>query len=121
MHAVMQFLPLTKQWNQEEIANKVEQYVHEEKLTVEEADAIQLDAIERFFQTDLAKQMMEAERVEREVPFTYALDAKAVYPDWESDTKEQVLIQGVIDCIIYTEDGAILVDRKSTRLNSSYC
>ncbi|HLR73594.1 MAG TPA: helicase-exonuclease AddAB subunit AddA, partial [Pseudogracilibacillus sp.] len=119
MHAVMQFLPLTKQWNQEEIANKVEQYVHEEKLTAEEADAIQLDAIERFFQTDLAKQMMEAERVEREVPFTYALDAKAVYPDWESDTKEQVLIQGVIDCIIYTEDGAILVDYKTDKIDEA--
>lgn len=119
MHAVMQFLPLTKQWNQAEIANKVEQYVHEEKLTAEEADAIQLDAIERFFQTDLAKQMMEAERVEREVPFTYALDAKAVYPDWESDTKEQVLIQGVIDCIIYTEDGAILVDYKTDKIDEA--
>src|SRR5699024_3492392 len=119
MHAVMQFLPLTKQWIEEEIANKVEQYVHEEKLTAEEADAIQLDAIERFFQTDLAKQMIEAERVEREVPFTYALDAKEVYPDWESDTKEQVLIQVVNDCIIYTKDGAIIVDYKTDKMDET--
>lgn len=119
MHAVMQFLPLTKQWEKDEIANKVEQYVHEEKLTAEEAEAIQFDAIEQFFQTDIAKKMIEAERVEREVPFTYALDAKAVYPDWKSDTKEQVLIQGVIDCIIYTEEGAILVDYKTDNIDDT--
>src|SRR5699024_3955577 len=49
MHAVMQFLPLTKQWNQEENANKVEQYVHEEKLTAEEADASNWTRLNDFF------------------------------------------------------------------------
>src|SRR5690625_703340 len=119
MHAVMQFIPLTKQWNQEEIKTLIQQYVVEEKITDEEADVIQVEAIERFFQTDIAKEMIQHEKVEREVPFTYSLSANEVYNDWQSDTNEQVLIQGVIDCIIHTDQGAIILDYKTDTIDDA--
>src|SRR5699024_6324963 len=40
MHTVMQFIPLTKQWNYQEIENWIAQFVIEEKLTNEEANVI---------------------------------------------------------------------------------
>lgn len=117
MHAVMQHIPLTKMWEHDEITAFIEQYVQEEKLTEKEAAVIQIDAIERFFEHDIAKQMIEAKRVEREVPFTYSLQASEVYKDWNSSTNEQVLIQGVADCIIHTDEGVIIVDYKTDTIH----
>src|SRR5699024_3972559 len=71
MHTVMQHIPLTKQWDKTEIEAFIRRFVEEEKLTSEEASAIDFAAIEQFFQTSLASRMLQAERVEREVPFTF--------------------------------------------------
>ena len=117
MHTVMQFIPLTKQWNYQEIENWIAQFVIEEKLTNEEANVIQVEAIERFFQSNIANEVIKHDKIEREVPFTYALDAEDVYLDWRGKTNEQVLIQGVIDCIIYTENGAIILDYKTDAID----
>mgnify|MGYP001218786984 CR=1 FL=1 len=113
MHTVMQHLPLTKQYHTEELTEKVAQFVNEEKLTDAEAEVIDLHAIERFFQSDIAKLMIESEKVEREIPFTYTLPTKDVYHHWKSNTEEAVLIQGVVDCLIYTDDGVIILDYKT--------
>ena len=113
MHTVMQHLPLTKQYKADELEEIIAQMVNEEKLTAEEAEVIDLNAIENFFQTDIAKLMLTSEKVEREIPFTYTLDVSEVYPNWQSDTEEAVLIQGVVDCLIYTEEGVIILDYKT--------
>lgn len=117
MHTVMQHIPLKKKWAAEEINVFLDQLVNEEKLTIEEADAIDVQQIENFFASDIARLIAESERVEREVPFTYTLDADEVYAEWQSDTNEKVLIQGVIDCIIYTEGGLIVLDYKTDRIS----
>lgn len=119
MHAIMQYIPLTKQWDEADITQWIARFVAEEKITEEEAYVIDVSAIAQFFQTEIAEVMLTHEKVEREVPFTYALDAKEVYPDWQSDTNEQVLIQGVMDCIIHTAEGAIIVDYKTDAMEET--
>lgn len=116
MHTVMQHLPLTKKWQREEINAFIAQFVREEKLTEKEAEVIQVGAIERFFQHDIAEQMLKAQRVEREVPFTYSLQASEVYQNWESSSEEKVLIQGIADCIIHTGEGIIILDYKTDNI-----
>jgi len=113
MHTVMQHIPLSKRHTGDQIGQFVDQLVHEEKLTKKEAESIDVQAIEHFFHSDIAKLMLGSKKIEREVPFTYTLDAEEVYADWDSGTKEKVLIQGVIDCIIYTENGIIILDYKT--------
>src|SRR5699024_4874598 len=54
---------------------------------------------------------------EREVPFTYTLKAHDIYPDWEDDyAEEKVMIQGVIDCLIHTDKGMIILDYKTDNI-----
>lgn len=113
MHTVMQHIPLTKQYSEDEIRKFIIQLVEEEKLTEQEADAIDVEAISTFFLNDVAQLIMTSEKVEREVPFTYTLDADEVYSDWQSNVNEKVLIQGVVDCIVYTNDGVIIFDYKT--------
>lgn len=117
MHAVMQHLPLTKQLSHGEVAKYVEQFVVKEFLTAEEAEQIDTQAIERFFQTEIGEVLMQSTHVEREIPFTYTLEAKAVYPEWTSNVDEKVLIQGVIDCMIMSEDKPIILDYKTDKIS----
>lgn len=113
MHTVMQHIPLTKMWKKEEIKTFVDRLVEKELLTEQEGKVIDLKAIETFFMQDIASKLIGENRIEREVPFTYTLDASEVYTDWKSNLEEKVLIQGVIDCLIYAEDKIIILDYKT--------
>ncbi len=116
MHTVMQHLPLHARLSRKEIEQYLGKLVNEEKLTENEIDVIDIEAIEQFFSSHIASLMMSSEKIEREVPFTYTLDAQDVYRDWENNNEEKVLIQGVVDCIIYTDDGLIVLDYKTDRI-----
>lgn len=114
MHTVLQHIPFTKQLTRDEIVSCIDDLVHEEKLTEKEANVISIEMIEQFFQTEIAETMIENEAtLQREVPFTYALQASEVYPDWKSEQEEQVMLQGVVDCIIRTPEGLIILDYKT--------
>ncbi|SDJ87917.1 helicase-exonuclease AddAB subunit AddA [Sediminibacillus albus] len=117
MHTVMQHLPLDKKWTSSELSEYVQGLVTKEILTQEEADVINLAAIERFFETEMGTLLVNAEQVTREVPFSLSINAKEVYADWQEDTNEQVLVQGVIDCIIPSEGGWIILDYKSDAID----
>lgn len=116
MHTVMQHIPFDEKWDEDNLEQFIYQLVDEEKLTAEEANHIELDAILHFFDTELAK-MMKGNKIEREMPFSYTLNASQLYDDWEKTEDEKVLIQGVIDCIVFTDDGVVLVDYKTDEIS----
>lgn len=113
MHTVMQHIPLTHPHAAEEVADFAATLVEREILTEEEKAAIDSSLIAQFFTTEIGQLMLSAENVMREVPFTYALPASEIYPDWRGEAEERVLIQGVVDCLIQTETGTIIVDYKT--------
>ncbi|MDC3417241.1 helicase-exonuclease AddAB subunit AddA [Aquibacillus salsiterrae] len=113
MHAVMQHIPLTKKWDADEISEFVSYLVVKEILTDEEADVIDVKAIEQFFGTELGEKIVQTSAIQREIPFSYTVPAIEVYANWNQETDEKVLIQGVVDCLIPEDDGFILVDYKT--------
>ncbi|WP_249870145.1 helicase-exonuclease AddAB subunit AddA [Oceanobacillus saliphilus] len=113
MHTVMQHLPMDKPLTKQEIEEYVEVLADKEILTRVEADIVNSEAIEQFFHSDIAKLIMESSTIYREVPFSLTLPASKVYANWKSETDEQVLIQGVIDCLIPKDDGWIILDYKT--------
>lgn len=60
--------------------------------------------------------MLGSGRVVREMPFEVAVDA-ALLPG-SGAVGEQVLLQGIIDCFFYEDDGIVLVDYKTDRVKS---
>lgn len=117
LHTVMQHIPLTKALNRLEIESFIEELVEREKLTRDEAFIVDKTAIEHFLQTDIARFMMEAPTVRREVPFSLSLPTSEVYANWENPIEERVLVQGVIDCLVPYEDGWIILDYKSDAIH----
>ncbi len=81
-------------------------------LTPEEAAAVPLTAFSAFFRSETMARILAADRVWREYRFFDTIPAfRAGYPG-----KEQILIQGVADCL-FEEDGAgVLLDYKTDRL-----
>ncbi|RLL45036.1 helicase-exonuclease AddAB subunit AddA [Oceanobacillus piezotolerans] len=113
MHTVMQHIPLKEPLTAEEIEEYLEVLVEKEILTNQEADIIDIRAIQQFFHSDIAAFMMKQESsIQREVPFSLTLDASEVYANW-SGADDRVLIQGIIDCLIPYEDGWVILDYKT--------
>jgi ATP-dependent helicase/nuclease subunit A len=78
------------------------------------AESIHADMIVAFFQSDLGSSALDSNnRVRREWPFTYAHRM----PD--APAGEFVVVQGVIDMLVETPQGLIVIDFKTDRVSRS--
>lgn len=119
MHKVMQHLPLHRSLTYEEIEAELEKMVEKEMIGREAVEEIDITAIEHFYQTPIAQKMITAPYVQREIPFSLTIPATEVYHDWQGK-EEDVLIQGVIDAIISTKDGWIILDYKTDSIHGEW-
>jgi len=49
----------------------------------------------------------------REVPFSMAIPVHVIHPELPKDSGENIVVQGVIDCLADEGDGFLLVDYKT--------
>ncbi|GAB7386963.1 UvrD-helicase domain-containing protein [Bacillaceae bacterium] len=118
MHLVMQHLAIQPPMDVPQIAEQVRGMVARELLTSEQAKAVDVQAIAEFFRTELGAFYFAAERIHREIPFSLALPAEDAYPEWRAagrPEQETVLVQGIIDCLLETKEGFMLIDYKTDR------
>ena len=89
-------------------------------VSTEDADRVRLREIELFRKSGLLTEMLSAKKVHRELRFNVYLPASEFTADEEKRralSGKDILVQGVIDCIIEGEDGRlILCDYKTDRL-----
>ncbi len=83
------------------------------KLTKEQADGIDIEAISTFFDSEIYEQILSAERVVRESRFILEIPVSEIDADCNYD--ETVLLQGVADCVIFDSDSITVVDFKTDR------
>ncbi len=118
-HTVMQFCNFSHLKN-EGVASEIERLVKEGYLTPADAALVHTDELEAFCKSELATRLIEAKQLHRELRFHARLDASLFTEDEAKKQKfhgRQVLVQGVIDCIIEEDDGSlILIDYKTDRL-----
>ena len=79
-------------------------------MSREEAKLVYVPALAAFCQSDIGRRMAESPELHREYPFTVLLAGGDPLP--ETEAGEQILIQGVIDCLFREDDAWILVDYK---------
>lgn len=119
MHMVMQHIDFNQPVTVHMIAEKMDEMVHKELLTIEQREVIDPYLIEQFFHTDLGKRMVQAKEIKREIPFSISFPASEIYPHWQGE-EEAVLIQGIIDCIFEDDRGLVLVDYKTDQVNDRF-
>ena len=94
-------------------------YVEDGRLLEEYYEAIRLEKVIHFLQTELSYRMWKADRkneLYREQPFVLGIPAKRLREDFPED--EKVLIQGIIDAFFVEEDGIVLLDYKTDKIES---
>ncbi len=116
MHLVMQFLPLetaAKPWAVAEVIGGLRR---RRLLTPEQAAALDVPALVRFLASPLAERIRNAPRLWREYRFALLTDAGIYDGDAAG---EEMLLQGVADCVFETESGLAVVDFKTDRVQTA--
>ena len=113
-HLVFEQIDLSEPVNSKTVATTLSRLVETSQLTEVLAAAVDTAAIVSFFDSELGQLAQRTgSDVLREWPFTYGLDASAV---GAQSGGEVVVLQGIIDMVIPTEDGLVIVDFKTDRL-----
>lgn len=87
-------------------------------LSPQQAAAIDAGKIEAFFASDWYRGLMAAHPVRREFKFSVLVPAAQYFPVAQSAPEEKVLLQGVIDCLIDTPEGFVILDFKTDRVTA---
>lgn len=109
-HLFLQFADYHICETPEGIAAELQRMVREEFLTVEQADAVSAEQMVRLFSSPLGQQILHCPQVVREMKFSLLVDG-AVYDP--SAAGEQLMLQGVIDCMLMEDDGITVIDFKT--------
>jgi ATP-dependent helicase/nuclease subunit A len=112
MHFVMQHLDFQDVKDQKAILKQVENMVERDILLIDEARAVNVGRIYKFFCSSLGQRVLKADEAGREVPFNQLRPATEIIGDTVS-TDEKLLVQGVIDLFFYEEDEIVLIDFKT--------
>ena len=115
MHLVMQFLPLDTPPEPAAVRALAETLAARRLLTPEQAAALDIPALARFLSSPLAARIRAAKQVWREYRFSLLTDAGLYDP---AAAGEEMLLQGVADCVFETADGLTVVDFKTDRVTA---
>ena len=114
MHAVMQYLDFARPADEQSVREQVMQLRERRQLTPEQAAAIDVHEIAQFLRSPLAQRIRQAETLYRE--YRFALLVPATLYDPKVDEREQMMLQGVVDCCFDTPEGLVIVDFKTDRV-----
>ena len=116
MHLAMQFLPLDTPAAPEAVTAFAETLTARRLLTPEQAAALDIPALARFLASSLAERIRTAPQVWREYRFALLTDA-GIYD--VAAAGEEILLQGVADCVFETTAGLTVVDFKTDRVTAA--
>lgn len=117
LHKALQYIMPAADQTTATLRREIDAFVRQGLLSREEAKLVYVPVLAAFCQSDIGRRMAESPELHREYPFTVLLAGGDPLP--ETETGEQILIQGVIDCLFREDDAWILVDYKSDRLETA--
>jgi ATP-dependent helicase/nuclease subunit A len=120
VHLILQHIDLSQPVNEQSLQETVADLVKKQLLNKAFAEQIDTSGILAFFGSDLGQLAQAApQKTLREWPFTYALDTvhitKRGQEPFNSDAF--IVLQGIVDMIIPTETGLVIVDFKTDRVS----
>ena len=122
MHSVMQHLNLAEKLDAKNISVQIDEMVGRELFTVEEGELLKNKSanIEKFFASSIGKEILSAQRIYRELPFSHYIDAGTIpTKQFAQAAGEKIFVQGIIDLLFQNSAGDwILLDYKTDKNNS---
>ena len=113
-HLVLQKIELEKTVTIETIEQTISNLVTDNLLEKNIAEEIEISAIGNFFASDIGKLFLKnPQLVKREVPFSMLMPVNELFPDVKTSIAADVLIHGIIDAYVQTDEEVILLDYKT--------
>lgn len=113
-HLVLEQLDIHKPVTTEAVQATIADLVAKQVLTSAIGDQIQIEPILSFYDSTLGQQLLaQPDQVHREVPFSLLLPAQALFDGFEADGNSKILIHGIIDGYLQTDEALILFDYKT--------
>jgi ATP-dependent helicase/nuclease subunit A len=113
-HRVFQHLDFALATDAAGIAKQIQRFIHQGILDAKEAALLDPLLLSRYFQCEAGRiTLKDAHRTYREWPFTLMLPAAELANETAQET---VVVQGIIDLLIRTDEGYVIVDFKTDRI-----
>ena len=119
IHFVLQNIDIAKTSTYDEIKVQLEDMVKGEMLSEEFLSVVDIDALVGFFTSELGLRMRASKNVRREVKFFVDIPANEIIDDLET-IDETVLLQGVVDCYFEEDNGIVVIDYKTGKMQDEY-
>lgn len=117
LHAFMQFADFTRASVSPK--EELERLVQERFITKEQAEAVEIEKIRTFFDSELGMRLLRSDHILREYRFTVELPAQKAVPNLSEQWAEQkVVLQGAIDCAFEEDDAFVILDFKTDHIKS---
>ncbi len=124
-HLFLQRLDLAGSLDRDDLARQLLRIIDRGFFNDRQALHIDLSSIAKLFTSSLGQKIItHGHHLQREWPFTIAVPAGEVYREEElsdQDRNENVLVRGVIDCLIETDTGLTIIDYKTDQITESQC
>ena len=114
-HLFLQYGDYREMTEPKSVCNELQRMVDENFMTQKQADAVNPEQIVRLFSSPLGKLLLEGKSVIREFKFSVLEPAEKFYRDIPSH-EEQILVQGVIDAAVISEQGITIIDFKTDQV-----
>ena len=114
IHSVLQHLDLGKAHNPEQIKSQLRHMILQGKVQEAIVDLVNIQRLIDFASHPITQRLKNAKKVYKEQQFVLLMDAQEVMSSFQAeDYKEEIMVQGVIDCFFEEADGYVLVDYKT--------
>lgn len=110
-HRFMQFVDFNSA--KLNVQSEIDRLLEWEYLSEREAAALDVNALEHFFKSDLCRRIEKSNMIKREQNFLCEMPAIADKPN-----DEQIIVQGCVDCVFQEDDGLVIVDFKTSKLKT---
>ncbi|MCL2837456.1 MAG: UvrD-helicase domain-containing protein [Oscillospiraceae bacterium] len=120
-HFVMQHLDERNVGSVEEIREQLAKMVRSEMLTNEQAGAVDVAAVARFFESPLGLRVRAAREIQKEVKFYMKVPAAEILPELSNyvHSGEEILVQGVVDCYFVENGKLVIIDYKTDKVSDN--
>lgn len=115
-HSFMQFADYENA--SRDVRGEIERLREKGIITDIQAEGINVPAVERFFESELAKRILSSDNVMREKKFTVEVPINEVYEGTDEFSDERVMIQGIADCAFLENGELVVVDYKTDKLKT---
>ncbi len=116
-HMFMQFCDFSIASTAGGVQKELQRLEEKHFLTQEQAQAIMPKKIEDFFSSNLYRELVQKNKVQREFRFSVLVSAAEYFPKASGSPDEKILLQGIIDCLVETPDGFVILDFKTDRVS----